>query len=219
VHVVAGLVRELRAGRPADWDAGDAVDRDVCGGGGRRASTGGSVLDQVDSNGPDATVVAAMRHLVTFLDGQWWSGTGRRRRGPGHRPRGAVCLRFRPQKVTMSGYVIGLARGLLGAGGRHSVVSLWPVDDRTGCLTMVAFAEAIADGDTVADALHMAPQRIRLASLASARTGMPNSPSQPMPRRSPQAGAPRATCLPCPRACLHSLTHPTWWAPVIHIEM
>lgn len=43
--------------------------------------------------------------------------------------------------ATLGGDVVGLARALLAAGVRHTVVSLWPVDDVTACVTMVSFYE------------------------------------------------------------------------------
>jgi CHAT domain-containing protein len=55
--------------------------------------------------------------------------------------------------ATLGGDVIGLTRALLAAGVRQTVVSLWPVDDRTACLTMAAFHDALGRGDPPAAAL------------------------------------------------------------------
>jgi len=43
--------------------------------------------------------------------------------------------------TTLGGDVVGLTRALLGAGVRRTVVSLWPVDDITACVTMASFYE------------------------------------------------------------------------------
>ncbi|SFR28101.1 CHAT domain-containing protein [Lentzea waywayandensis] len=119
--------------------------------------------------------------------------------------------------ITMGGDVVGLARGLLAAGARHSVVALWPVDDQAGCLTMVAFAEEIARGTPVARALSAAQQRVRLAGEADRRDWYA--------QLAEQAGAPvntggrRTTRDVEPLAANpdRSAGHPSWWAPFVHI--
>lgn len=55
--------------------------------------------------------------------------------------------------ATLGGDVVGLTRALLAAGVRETVVSLWPVDDRTACVTMAAFYDALRRGEPPAPAL------------------------------------------------------------------
>jgi CHAT domain-containing protein len=66
--------------------------------------------------------------------------------------------------ASLGGDVVGLARGLIAAGARRSVVSLWPVDDAAACLTMSRFHELLAEGRPAAEALHLAQGDIRARS-------------------------------------------------------
>ncbi|MCC3778200.1 CHAT domain-containing protein [Streptomyces sp. UNOB3_S3] len=124
------------------------------------------------------------------------------------------------------GDVLGLARSALMAGARHAVVSLWPVDDRGGCLTMVRMYRHLAaarshlpdgPGPGVAQALAEAQREVRAltagerdaeyAALA-AEAGCPTP-----------VGAGRGTVRdsgPAP-APLVPPEHPFHWAPFIHI--
>lgn len=61
----------------------------------------------------------------------------------------------------LGGDVVGLVRGLLAAGVRRSVVSLWPVDDAVACVTMVGFHEELVKGEPPAAALASAQRRVR----------------------------------------------------------
>lgn len=63
--------------------------------------------------------------------------------------------------ATIGGDVVGLTRAAVTAGARHVVVSLWPVDDETGCLTMVALYERLAGGQGVAESLAAAQCWVR----------------------------------------------------------
>ncbi|MEV6956990.1 CHAT domain-containing protein [Streptomyces sp. NPDC051183] len=63
--------------------------------------------------------------------------------------------------ATIGGDVVGLTRAAVTAGARHVVVSLWPVDDEAGCLTMVALYERLAEGRGVAEALAAAQRWVR----------------------------------------------------------
>lgn len=63
--------------------------------------------------------------------------------------------------ASLGGDVVGLARGLIAAGARRSVVSLWPVDDAPACATMSLFHEHLAGGVPAAQALHAAQQAVR----------------------------------------------------------
>ena len=56
-------------------------------------------------------------------------------------------------RATAAGDVVGLARAALAGGARHVVVSLWPVDDRAGCLFAVDLARRIGTGTFVAEAV------------------------------------------------------------------
>jgi CHAT domain-containing protein len=63
--------------------------------------------------------------------------------------------------TTLGGDLVGLARGLLAAGVRRCVVSLWPVDDVAACVTMVAFHARLRAGDPPAPALAAAQREVR----------------------------------------------------------
>jgi len=66
--------------------------------------------------------------------------------------------------VSLGGDVVGLTRGLLAAGVKRSVVSLWPVDDVAACLTMVRLHENLLGGDSPAMALARAQRGVRTMS-------------------------------------------------------
>ena len=98
-----------------------------------------------------------------------------------------VGLRIRSQLVVLSacdsgrgaaslgGDVVGLARGLLAAGVRRSIVSLWPVDDAPACATMSLFHQHLSEGAPVSMALHRAQQTVRGmsgAEIASQYVGL-----------------------------------------------
>jgi CHAT domain-containing protein len=68
--------------------------------------------------------------------------------------------------ASLGGDVVGLTRGLLAAGVRRSVVSLWPVDDGPACATMSLFHRRLAEGAPVARALHAAQAEVRAMSGA-----------------------------------------------------
>jgi CHAT domain-containing protein len=63
--------------------------------------------------------------------------------------------------VSLGGDIVGLTRGLLAAGVKRSVVSLWPVDDVAACVTMVAFHSMLLRGNPPALALTAAQREIR----------------------------------------------------------
>lgn len=62
--------------------------------------------------------------------------------------------------ATLGGDVVGLTRALLSAGVRGAVVSLWPVDDVTACVTMATFYDHLRQGVPPAHALARAQRRI-----------------------------------------------------------
>lgn len=66
--------------------------------------------------------------------------------------------------ASLGGDVVGLARGLIAAGARRSVVSLWPVDDAPACVTMSLFHERLVEGTPPAEALHDAQNDLRAMS-------------------------------------------------------
>jgi hypothetical protein len=66
--------------------------------------------------------------------------------------------------VTLGGDVIGLTRGLIAAGARRALVSLWPVDDVAACATMVAFHERLRESGVPAQALADAQADVRALS-------------------------------------------------------
>jgi CHAT domain-containing protein len=68
--------------------------------------------------------------------------------------------------ASLGGDVVGLARGLIAAGARRSVVSLWPVDDAPACVTMSLFHERLSQEMPVAAALHAAQNDVRAMSGA-----------------------------------------------------
>lgn len=68
--------------------------------------------------------------------------------------------------ASLGGELVGLGRGLLAAGVRRSVVSLWPVDDVVSCVTMVEFHRQLADGAPPALALATAQRLLRAMSVA-----------------------------------------------------
>jgi len=65
--------------------------------------------------------------------------------------------------ISLGGNLVGMTRGLLAAGVRRSVVSLWPVDDVAACVTMVAFHENLR---TVAPAHALAQAQATVRALS-----------------------------------------------------
>jgi CHAT domain-containing protein len=69
--------------------------------------------------------------------------------------------------ATLGGDLIGLGRGLLTAGVRRHIVSLWPVDDMAACVTMVALHECLKAGLPPALALAEAQREMQGLNAAA----------------------------------------------------
>jgi CHAT domain-containing protein len=111
-------------------------------------------------------------------------------------------------EATRGDDVIGLARGLLGAGCRAAVVSLWPVDDASTAILMAAFYRRLAAGTAPVDALRAAQLQVRglgvaeaAAELAALRAAVPASTRDVFNRMGPVGVA--------------GYDHPYHWAPFV----
>ncbi|MFF8632721.1 CHAT domain-containing protein [Streptomyces pilosus] len=122
--------------------------------------------------------------------------------------------------ATAGGDVLGLTRTAVISGARHAVVSLWPVDDITGCLVMTRMYRHLtsADRPPVGTALARAQREVRAASLdereeeyarLAARAGHTADATGPRtrardsgPRTVPETTDPH---------------HPYHWAPFVHV--
>jgi CHAT domain-containing protein len=71
--------------------------------------------------------------------------------------------------ATLGGDVVGLTRSLLASGVHRAVVSLWPVDDASACVTMVCFYERLIAGDAPAAALASAQRTVHGLDSAALR--------------------------------------------------
>jgi CHAT domain-containing protein/tetratricopeptide (TPR) repeat protein len=111
-------------------------------------------------------------------------------------------------EATRGDDVIGLARGLLGAGCRAAVVSLWPVDDASTAILMAAFYRRLAAGAAPVDALRAAQLQVRrlgeaeaVAELAALRAAVPAGTRDVFNRMGPVGTA--------------GYDHPFHWAPFV----
>jgi CHAT domain-containing protein len=122
--------------------------------------------------------------------------------------------------ITRGGDVVGLARGVLAAGARHAVVSLWPVDDQAACLTMTTFARQLAAGEPVGDALAIARDELRTTSWDERRKRYDDLvAADGTPPASTGEGRARSRDGRLPGIALQDAAHPTWWAPFVHIGL
>ncbi len=120
--------------------------------------------------------------------------------------------------VTAAGDVIGLTRALLAAGADELVVSLWPVDDRAACVTMVRLHEELVAGLPPAQALSAATQAVRGLD----RAGVDQRYRDLLTGGAEPPGAVRsARKIDVPQAVAGSadLSHPYFWAPFVHIGL
>ncbi|MFL1900617.1 CHAT domain-containing protein [Streptomyces tauricus] len=131
--------------------------------------------------------------------------------------------------ATAGGEVLGLTRTAVISGARHAVVSLWPVDDVTGCLVITRMYRHLASADrvTVGAALARAQREVhaaspeeraeeyaQLAQLAQPTEGVEgvDGPAEPTGRRvRARDSGPR------PAAAVTDPHHPFHWAPFIHV--
>jgi CHAT domain-containing protein len=111
-------------------------------------------------------------------------------------------------EATRGDDVVGLARGLLGAGCRATVVSLWPVDDASTAIVMAAFYRRLAAGSAPVDALRAAQSHVRglgvggaAAELATLRAAVPAGTRDVFNRLGPVGAA--------------GYDHPHHWAPFV----
>ncbi|MER6131247.1 CHAT domain-containing protein [Streptomyces sp. NPDC001815] len=122
--------------------------------------------------------------------------------------------------ATAGGDVLGLTRTAVISGARHAVVSLWPVDDVTGCLVITRMYRHLtsADRPLVGTALARAQREVRRASPEErveeyARLAeCADVTAHPISRRvRARDSGPR----PAPAAT--DRHHPFHWAPFIHV--
>jgi CHAT domain-containing protein len=116
--------------------------------------------------------------------------------------------------ATAGGEVIGLTRALLAAGARDVVVSLWPVDDAAGCLTMVDFYGELLESGDVTQSLAVAQTHVRTESLEERTQRFATLSDTPSGTASREWG--RAASRP-PTAV--DPAHPYFWGPFVHIGL
>jgi CHAT domain-containing protein len=117
--------------------------------------------------------------------------------------------------------VVGLTRGLLGAGARAALVSLWPVDDVATSLLMGEFYRRLIGGDTSIIALckaqnclrSLAPARID-AELAKLGAALKQARSDTTAQTVDRARSERHSHLAGSAAKL-DYSHPYYWAPFV----
>jgi CHAT domain-containing protein len=127
----------------------------------------------------------------------------------------SACDTGRSEGARVGG-VAGLVRGLLAAGARNALVSLWAVDDAVTCVLMDHFARSLAGGAAIADALARAQAAVR-AMDGEARSAAYHAlqaegtdKASTSGRRSPRDVRPTGT------APLRD-SHPYWWGPFVHV--
>lgn len=123
--------------------------------------------------------------------------------------------------ATAGGDVVGLTRAALITGARHAVVSLWPVDDRTGCLVVTRTYRYLVDGPAVSvgSALARAQREVRELSGPERdeefRTLARRAGTRPGPVS--RARTWRARDSEPLRRTDADDRHPYHWAPFIHV--
>jgi CHAT domain-containing protein len=126
-------------------------------------------------------------------------------------------------QVTSGDEVLGLTRGLLGAGARKVVVSLWPVDDLSTSLFMGHFYKQLRAGASHADALRAAQNYLSALTpkqIAAERAELEAALEQRAATQDPPAkldGEVEARNLrPLQwQPAAEDYSHPYFWAPFI----
>ena len=126
-------------------------------------------------------------------------------------------------EMTSGDEVLGLARGLLAAGARAAIVSLWPVDDLATSLLMKQFYERLHAGDTPAQALRQAqaylctldPEQIK-SEIEQMRAALQHLGEAALEQQTPIAEA-RDTRRPGAPNRRRDYHHPFYWAPFLLI--
>ncbi|MEJ2866445.1 CHAT domain-containing protein [Actinomycetospora sp. OC33-EN08] len=114
-------------------------------------------------------------------------------------------------RITRAGDVVGLSRGLLAAGVRHAVTSLWDVEDAATCLTMADFTDHLARGKLgVAEALTHAQRGVRALTREEARDRYADLCARAGVEPGHDGGRRRSASSSFP-------LRPTAWAPFVHL--
>ncbi|MGY1673072.1 CHAT domain-containing protein [Geodermatophilus sp. SYSU D00710] len=122
-------------------------------------------------------------------------------------------------RATAAGDLIGLTRALIAAGTQELIVALWPVDDQTACLTMVALHEELRTTESVGQALAAALRRIRSLSQSAADEwyhSLRANPDAP-PARRVRSARDLGEAVPEGTTGSDDPAHPFFWAPFVHI--
>ena len=117
--------------------------------------------------------------------------------------------------------LLGLARGLIAAGARAAVVTLWPVNDQSAAIMMTRFQTLRAEGKPTGEAIRSAMAWLRGLSSAQV-TGLfwelrsqVLAESQPVAGQTP-AGARTISTHP---VTVSEPVHPSHWAPFVLIGL
>jgi CHAT domain-containing protein len=117
--------------------------------------------------------------------------------------------------------VFGLSRGLLAAGARSAIVSLWPVEDLATSLLMGAFYRNLQAGHAPSAALQMAQEFVRTLSAADVNNEIARLEEQLEPARGGTIASliheQRSARLgrPLTGARTAQYSHPYYWAPFV----
>ncbi|APR80239.1 TPR repeat protein [Minicystis rosea] len=107
--------------------------------------------------------------------------------------------------------IIGLTRGLLAAGARAAIVSLWPVEDAATAVLMGELYRRIRAGASPVDALRCAQNHVRLLSGDDFDRELRDIEA---PR-----GERRVMTVPPMEDAGGAFAHPYFWAPFIFVGM
>jgi CHAT domain-containing protein len=114
---------------------------------------------------------------------------------------------------------LGFARGLIAAGARRTLVSLWPVSDVATCELMTVFYRELAAGRPVVQALRTAQLHVRdlpgdaIAALVDGLVAEDGALASAGRRHATLADVPE----PAPPA--EGFAHPSFWAPFVLIGL